>query len=120
MTVAGEGEFPAPATRLDHPSQQVRRIAILDLASQRGDAASAALAALLSHLPRERDERTAILIVRRLGEALYSPAQPVLAALRDSPTTPIRLYHAALLAHDRIERSGGAGPCLSAAPPAKP
>ncbi len=61
---------------------------------------------LLEHLPFEGDEKAAILIIKRLGAAAM--ARPVLAALRDEPGTPVRVYHAAVLAHDRLERVEGA------------
>jgi thioredoxin-like negative regulator of GroEL len=66
------------------------------------------LAALLAHLPHEADEKAAILIIRALGDAKVIGAQEALAKLRDDPSTPVQVYHAAVLAHDRLERESGA------------
>ena len=99
---------PAPSDvgdliqRLSSGTRSVRCIAAMDLAQLGGEQA---LAALLAHLPFESDEKTAILIVRRLAEASYLAGIPVLAKLRDDISTPIRLFHAAVLAHDRLERA---------------
>jgi hypothetical protein len=61
---------------------------------------------LLEHLPFEGDEKAAVLMIRRLGAV--AAARPMLAALRDDPKTPVRVYHAAVSAHDRLERVEGA------------
>jgi hypothetical protein len=91
------------AARLRSPDAKVRRVAVMDLTLAGG----AGLEVLMEHLPRETDEKAAVLIVRKLGEARFGPALGVLARLRDDAGTPVRLYHAAVLAHDRIERAGG-------------
>jgi hypothetical protein len=91
------------AARLKSPDAKVRRVAAIDLAS----AGEAGLSALLEHLPGEADEKTALLIIRRLGEARFAAARAVLARLRDEPGTPVKVYHAAVLAHDAIERATG-------------
>ena len=71
-------------------------------------AGEAAVLALLAHLPGEADEKTSLIVIRALAEAGTAEALPVLARLRDNPATPIRIYHAAVLGHDRIERARGA------------
>jgi hypothetical protein len=65
------------------------------------------LAALLGHLPHEADEKAAILIIRALANAKVIGARGALAILRDDPATPVQVYHAAVLAHDRLERESG-------------
>jgi HEAT repeat protein len=94
------------AARLKSPDAKVRRVAAMDL----GAAGDAGLSVLLEHLPGEADEKAALLIIRKMGEARHGPALPVLARLRDDRGTPVRVYHAAVLAHDRIERAGGGIP----------
>ena len=89
------------AARLKSPDAKVRRVAVMDLAA----AGAEGLAVLVEHLPGERDEKAAILSVRRLGEARFGPALGALARVRDDAQTPVALYHAAVLAHDRIERA---------------
>lgn len=84
---------------------KVRRVAAIDL----GAAGEAGLSVLLAHLPGEADEKAAIMIIRKLGEARFGAARAVLARLRDDPGTPVRVYHAAVWAHDQIERALGAG-----------
>jgi hypothetical protein len=98
--VATPAEIAQSAERLKSADPRVRRIAAMDLAR----AGEAGLRVLLEHLPGEADERCAILIIRALGEARFGPAREVLARLRDDPTMPVAVYHAAVLAHDRIER----------------
>jgi HEAT repeat protein len=89
------------AQRLEHASRAVRSVAALDLCRSSDPQA---LDILLAHLARESEEKITVVIVRRLAEAGHAPARPVLAALRDDPRTPIRLYHAAVLACDRLEK----------------
>jgi hypothetical protein len=84
------------AARLKSPDAKVRRVAAMDLAG------AGELGVLLEHLPFEGDEKAAILIIRRV--CAVATARSVLAALRDDPKTPVRVYHAAVLAHDRLER----------------
>jgi hypothetical protein len=93
------------AARLKSPDAKVRRVAVIDLAS----AGVAGLSVLLEHLPGEPDEKAAVLIIRKLGEARFGTARAVLARLRDDPGTPVKVYHAAVLAHDQIERGTGSG-----------
>jgi hypothetical protein len=80
-------------------------VAILDLIrlSRGGNAGAAPL--LCAHLAGERDDRSLILIARHLGEHGDRSAMPALARLRDDPDTPAPVAHAAILAHDRLERS---------------
>lgn len=89
-----------PLERLTDPRPAVRRIAIMDMLR---DAGESGLTALLTHLPRETDERAALLIVRTCAERTYQPARPVLAQLRDNPAASAAVAHAALLAHDSLE-----------------
>jgi hypothetical protein len=91
------------AARLKSSDPKVRRVAAIDL----GAAGEAGLSVLLEHLPREADEKAALLIIRRLGEARLAAARAVLARLRDDPKTPVKVYHAAVLAHDAVERATG-------------
>lgn len=86
-----------PLSRLSHPDAGVRRIAVLDLARE-----PAAQAALIDRLGVERDERTAILIIRGLGERGDAAAMRVLWNLYADAATPVRVAHAAVLAHDTI------------------
>jgi len=58
---------------------------------------------LLEHLPRERDPKARLLIIRALGVSAFGKAMTVLASLRADPATPPQESHAALLAHDAIE-----------------
>jgi len=88
--------------RLEHSDAAVRRTAILDLA-RLGDRDPAASVTLLDHLPRETDERARVLIARHLGAVRYIPAKPALWALYADRSTPVRVAHAAVLAHDQIE-----------------
>ncbi|MFN5945985.1 MAG: hypothetical protein ACK5ZG_09070 [Phycisphaerae bacterium] len=90
----------SPLERLQDQRPAVRRIAIMDLLRDGGDAG---LTALLTHLPREQDERAALLIVRNCAERKHQPARAVLAQLRDSAAAPAAVAHAALLAHDALE-----------------
>lgn len=88
--------------RLGAPEAGARRVAVLDLI-RLTDREPAATAALLDHLPRETDERAAILIVRHLGRVRHGPARGLLKGLYDDLRTPARLAHASILAHDAIE-----------------
>lgn len=82
-----------------------RRVAVLDLIRlASGDPRAEAL--LVEHLARERDERCAILIIRHLGAAGSSAARPLLWRLYADRSTPVRIAHAAVLAHDAIELAG--------------
>jgi hypothetical protein len=85
-------------TRLESPDPAVRRVAIHDL---KGDPEADRL--LLARLPRERDEKTALLMIRRL--ASVPEAKPVLLALYRDRATPVRVAHAAILAHDALTGS---------------
>lgn len=90
----------SPLERLHDPRPAVRRIAIMDVLRDGGEAG---LSALLTHLPRENDERAALLIVRTCAERNHQPARPILAQLRDNAAAPAAVAHAALLAHDALE-----------------
>jgi hypothetical protein len=86
-----------PLPRLSHADPGVRRIAVLDLARD-----TASNPALIDRLAVERDERTAILIIRALEERGGVAAMPALWNLYSETTTPVRVAHAAILAHDTI------------------
>lgn len=88
--------------RLAHADAGVRRLAVHDLARMAA-ADPQATDALLAHLPRETDERAAMLIIGHLAAARHAPAMPCLKALYDDRRTPARPAHAAILAHDAIE-----------------
>lgn len=83
--------------RLAHNAPGVRRVAVLDLAPD-----PRAHPALIERLAVERDERTAILIVRALAERGGPEAMPALWRLYADAGTPVRVAHAAILAHDSI------------------
>ena len=89
------------AERLLHAEAAVRRVAVMDLAAT---GTRAALVLLMTHLALEDDERAMVLIARALASGGYAPARRTLAMVRDDPGTPARAYHAALVAHDRLER----------------
>jgi len=97
-------DVPALAERLLHPEGSVRRVAAMDLAAI---GTRAALVLLMTHLALEDDERAIVLIARALAAHGYGPARRLLATVRDDPETPARAYHAALVAHDRLERLAG-------------
>lgn len=106
--VSGEAaELAVLVGRLGAAEPGARRVAVLDLI-RLADADPRATAALLEHVPRETDERAAILIVRHLGRARHRPAKALLKGLYDDARTPVRLAHAAILAHDAIELAGRA------------
>ena len=88
--------------RLADERPGVRRLAVLDLIAA-ADADPSIDGLLLEHLERERDERAAAAIVRRLARARYRPARPLLWRLYADRSTPVALAHAAILAHDAIE-----------------
>ena len=88
-------------TRLGDPAASVRRMAVMDLVKRGGPRAGEVL---LQHLARETDAKARIAIVRYFGASGLTGAMPVLAALRDDPRTSAALAHAAILAHDRLER----------------
>jgi hypothetical protein len=102
LEASGRADLAEMIARLKSPSAPVRRVAAMDLLQQGSEEA---LCALLEHLLGEADEKCAVLIVRGLGKAEYIPARGALARLRDNPATPIRVYHAAILANDRLERA---------------
>jgi hypothetical protein len=90
------------ASRLSRPEVGARRVAVLDLVRlSRADAE--ALGALAAHVESERDERAAVLIVRHLGAARFAGARAALRRLYDDRSTPVRVAHAAIVAHDAIE-----------------
>lgn len=88
--------------RLGRDDAGARRVAILDLIRLAGSEAGAT-AALLERLPRERDERAGVLIVRHLGNVGGPEALPALWGLHQDRATPVLLAHAAILAHDTIQ-----------------
>jgi hypothetical protein len=86
-------------TRLDSPDAGVRRVAIHDLIAQsRTDPQANRL--MLDRLPKERDEKAALLLVRHL--AGVREAMPALLGLYLDRGTPVRVAHAAILAHDAM------------------
>ncbi|MCC6661452.1 MAG: hypothetical protein IT437_11260 [Phycisphaerales bacterium] len=94
-----------PGSRIDHRDPGVRRVAVLDLAPD-----PATHRALIERLLIERDERTAVLICRQLGAHADAAVMATLWGLYADSTTPVRIAHAAVLAHDTIagrSRSGG-------------
>jgi HEAT repeat protein len=91
--------------RLDDERASVRRLAAMDMKAclATGDR-DAALGAMISRLERgESDEKTALGLIRALGTARHEPARPILRRLHDTRETPVRIAHAAILAHDEIE-----------------
>jgi hypothetical protein len=107
MPAGAEDPVEVCGRRLAEADAGVRRVAIMDLIRLAADEvlAARANAALLAHLPRETDEKAAILIVRQLGRAAFVPAQAALQGMYDDRGVPARLAHAAILAHDQIELS---------------
>lgn len=104
--MADQPSMKGLANRLNLPQPMARRIAIADLSRR---AEPEALAALLTHLPRETDHKALLRIVEALGERRHAPAAESLTALRDNPETPADLAHAATIALDRIERAEAGG-----------
>lgn len=88
-------------SRLSLPDAGPRRTAILDLIALAASDPSAA-DALFNHLPLETDERAALLIIRHLLAHADRRALPALWSLYDRPGTPVRIAHAAIVAHDTI------------------
>lgn len=82
-------------------------MAVLDLGA-RAPCELDAAGALIGHAARERDARGLILTCRALAGVedhdLGRRAMRALAAIRDDPETPAPVAHAAILAHDRLER----------------
>lgn len=89
------------SARLLSSPTSARRIAIFDLIRLSADDPRAA-AALLSHLPGETDEKSALAIIRHLADACRAEAIPILWRLYEDRTTPVRIAHAAIIAHDRL------------------
>lgn len=120
MTGGVHGAIRSPAGfdelvgRLASDAVAVRRVAVLDLirlgeraGESGGDACCApgvsrVAAALADHLPRETDEKALIAAIRHVGRAGYSPASGTLWALYADRSTPARVAHAAVIAHDTI------------------
>ena len=92
-------DWEPAAARLGSDSPGARRVAILDLIRS-SDPRTAA--AFLSRLPRETDERAALLMIRHLGAHAGPEAMPVLRSLYNEPRTPVAIAHAAITEHDRI------------------
>ncbi len=93
---------PSFAERLASPDAGVRRLAAKSLARHTDRAAAATL--LAERLPDERDETVLLAIIRALGRLGVLAHRPALAQVRDNPSSTPRVRHAALLAHDRLER----------------
>ena len=89
------------AARLSSAEPGARRVAILDLMAESASD-DRATAALLSHLPRERDDRAAILIIRHFARAGAHAAMPTLLSMYLDPATPAAAAHAAINAHDAL------------------
>lgn len=90
-------------SRLEDPRETVRRLAVMDIARLEGAERRRALAPLGARLQRETDERTALAIIRLLAEVSHEPSREILRGLYDRRETPVRIAHAAILAHDAIE-----------------
>ncbi len=95
-------DAPSLAQRLTSPDSGVRRLAAKSLARHRDAKAAAAL--LAERLPDERDETVLLAMVRGLARLGVLSHRPLLASVRDDPDATPRVRHAALLAHDRLER----------------
>jgi hypothetical protein len=87
--------------RLASSSRAVRRVAVLDLIRLAAIERRAA-AALVSHLPHEHDEKSALAIIRHLAERGDDACRAVLWELYQQQETPARVAHAAIMAHDRL------------------
>lgn len=96
------GGAPSFAERLCSPDAGVRRLAAKAL-SRHPDARTAA-GLLAERLPEEGDESVLLAIVRGLARLGVLAHRPALASVRDDPDATPRVRHAALLAHDRLER----------------
>lgn len=94
------------AARLGDPAVSVRRVAVLDLIRLSGGGDRDAARVLGEHLVRESDEKSLILMARHLAERGERSAMGALARLRDDPGTSAAPAHAAILAHDWLEREG--------------
>jgi thioredoxin-like negative regulator of GroEL len=97
--------------RLKLKQAMPRRLAIVDLvrrhAEAEADEQAQIDAALIAHAERERDEKALLKIIAHLGSIGGAEARAALAALKDGDDVPSEAAHAALLAHDRLERGGG-------------
>jgi len=82
--------------RLGADDASVRRIAARDLAR----AGDAGLRAICERLAIEPDEKTSLLMVRLVSR--FAGARAVLERLRDDPASPVRVYHACLIAVDAM------------------
>jgi hypothetical protein len=82
--------------RLGSLQASVRRVAVHDLAAR------GSTGVLLGHLPGERDEKAALLIIRCLGEAGVREAAAALLALYQDPETSARVAVAAIRVHDGL------------------
>lgn len=103
--------------RLGSGEARTRRIAVADLIREYG-ADPEVVESLAARLACEADEKAAVAIVRHLGRVDYRPARAMLWSLYASRSTPARLAHAAVLAHDAIElRESGREPMMGACPP---
>lgn len=99
--------------RLAASAPGVRRVAILDLIGLSA-ADGRATVALLRHLPSETDEKSALAIIRHIARIGHQDARPLLWQLYQDPTTPARIAHAAIVAHDHLVGLAKAGPLESA------
>lgn len=88
-----------PADRLTHPDPGVRRVAIMDLSHLGTPEADAAL---LRHLPDERDTKSARLIIDQVA-ARHPDA---LLALYADPATPAPIAIHSIRVHDAIVAPG--------------
>ena len=93
------GRFEELVARLASSESGVRRIAVHDLIGL-SDARVPTI--LVEHVGRETDERAAVLIIRHLARAGAREAGPVLLGLYADRGTPVRIAHAAILAHDAL------------------
>lgn len=88
----------SPADRLTNPEPGVRRIAIMDLVRLGTPDADAAL---LHHLPAERDPKSARLIIDHLA-CRHPGAAAALLALYADPATPAPIAVHAIRVHDAV------------------
>ncbi len=94
-----KGRFEELVERLRSAEPGVRRVAVHDLIAL-GE--GRVVGVLVEHLAWEGDEKAAVLVVRCLARAGAREAMPALLGLYRNPRTPVRVAHAAILAHDGL------------------
>lgn len=93
------GRFEELVARLGSSEAGARRVAVHDLIAL-GDARITP--ALAQRLGRETDEKAALLMIRYLARVGARESAPVLLGLYQDRGTPVRIAHAAILAHDAL------------------